>query len=221
MKLISNFNFSRLAENAIIVAYYPYTTFVQNRLFDVEERTISIREYSEEEEIIINFCNAIMNKAIQAGCKWDNKVAVEISFNNGVGEYSRFGNLFVGHADLTWAIGLSIWQPDSYTQQYNQFFTQRQYDIYHPVGGVINHNCARGIYEYNKVATVPANSLNDAYHMAQNDANLAYAELGIRSTCVGDIICENDVNRIHMVRGLGFDINIPMTVLNYIDWGNH
>jgi hypothetical protein len=97
------------------------------------------------------------------------------------------------------------------------------FNIYHPVGGAINHKCERGMYEYEQVATIEAESLLDAYRLAQNDFNDEYSELGYRSTCVGDIITESDDfgNVTHyIIDGIEF-IQIPPTVLAYIDWGNH
>lgn len=96
------------------------------------------------------------------------------------------------------------------------------FNIYHPIGGSINHKCERGVYEYEQVAVVEAVSLEDAYRKAQNHDS-EYSELGVRSTCVGDIITMSDefgTVTHHIVDSFGF-IEIPSTVLEYIDWGNH
>jgi hypothetical protein len=92
------------------------------------------------------------------------------------------------------------------------------YDIYHPFGGEINHNCGRGVYEYSKVGTVSAHSLSDAFAMAQNDLGTHWDQLGVRSTCVGDVIHVNGI--YYMVTGTGFTVVSP-TVVQYIDWSNH
>ena len=92
------------------------------------------------------------------------------------------------------------------------------YQIYHPYGGELNHDCQRGVYEYKQVATVQAYSLPDAFTKAQNDFNPDYEKLGVRSTCIGDIIQCGPL--YYMVTGTGFT-EVPPTVVQYIDWGNH
>lgn len=93
-----------------------------------------------------------------------------------------------------------------------------EYVIYHPVGGAINHNCQRGVYEYEEVGRVDAGCLPDAFLKAQNDFNEEYASHGVRSTCVGDILRCEDL--YFMVTGSGF-IEVPPTVVQYLDWSNH
>lgn len=99
-----------------------------------------------------------------------------------------------------------------------------RYHIYHPKGGLINHACVRGQYEYEHVGTVLAHSLEQAFMRAQNDFE-PWAEYGVRSTCVGDIITHpsKEVGAFpvcHMIKGVGFT-EVPHTVVSYIDWGNH
>jgi hypothetical protein len=97
------------------------------------------------------------------------------------------------------------------------------FNIYHPVGGAINHKCQRGLYEYEQVAIVEATSLEDAYRKAQNDFNHEYSELAFRSTCVGDIITQSDESgnvEHYIVDSFGF-VQVPATVLQFIDWGLH
>jgi hypothetical protein len=97
------------------------------------------------------------------------------------------------------------------------------FNIYHPLGGFINYRCERGIHEYEQVATVDATSLQEAFTQAQNDFNPEYEELGHRSTCVGDIITQSDEfgNVEHyIVESFGF-VEVPPTVLGYIDWSLH
>lgn len=93
------------------------------------------------------------------------------------------------------------------------------YKIYHPIGGTINHKCLRGVYEYKRVATVEADCLADAFKQGQNDFNHKYAHLQIRSTCVGDVIYDGELY-YYMVCPTGF-VEVPPTVVQYIDWGNH
>jgi|NOAtaT_7_FD_contig_71_1982652_length_1591_multi_8_in_0_out_0_2 hypothetical protein len=103
------------------------------------------------------------------------------------------------------------------------------YRILHPVGGTMNHDLERGVFEYEDIWSVEANSLNEAYLLSQNDFSEMYdsgmyARLGVRSTSVGDIIIEEslhgDFDQHFFVNGLGF-VAIPHTVAGYIDWGNH
>lgn len=99
-----------------------------------------------------------------------------------------------------------------------------RYHIYHPKGGLINHACVRGQYEYEFVGTVLASSLDQAFVRAQNDFE-PWAEYQVRSTCIGDIITcpSKDVGvfpTCYMVKGVGFT-EVPHAVISYIDWGNH
>lgn len=91
----------------------------------------------------------------------------------------------------------------------------KTYRIFHPYFGDLNTNCERGTYMYDHVGSVSATSLDDAFLSAQNEFD-SWAEYGNRSTCVGDII---EVDGIyHMVGRNGF-IEVPSTVVGYIDWG--
>ena len=92
------------------------------------------------------------------------------------------------------------------------------FNIYHPIGGAINHRCEKGVYQYEPIGSVEALSLEDAYRKAQNDFSKKYRDLGHRSTCVGDIITTDDT--CHIVESFGF-VEVPETVLQYIDWGNY
>lgn len=94
------------------------------------------------------------------------------------------------------------------------------YTIYHPFNGVLNSDCKRGLYEYVIVHNVDAVSLEDAFRKSQNDFDDVYRSLNLRSTSVGDIICDDTTNKYYMVNGIGFT-EVPFTVVSYIDWGNH
>jgi hypothetical protein len=97
----------------------------------------------------------------------------------------------------------------------------KTFRILHPVGGVLNTNMDRGLYEYEIIQEYfVAKSLNDVFRLTQNDFSKLYASLGKRSTSVGDIIIDLDENIHYMISGKGF-IEIPYTVAQYIDWGNH
>ena len=91
----------------------------------------------------------------------------------------------------------------------------KTYRIFHPYFGELNTNCERGKHMYDYVGDVTATSLDDAFLSAQNEFD-SWAEYGKRSTCVGDII-EVDC-AYFMVGRIGF-IEVPSTVVGYIDWG--
>jgi hypothetical protein len=82
-----------------------------------------------------------------------------------------------------------------------------KYNIYHPLEGKMNSFCQPAQFEYKRVAEIEAVSLEEAWHLSQNDFNDEYAALNVRSTSVGDIIAsaEDLVNlRCHLVKGMGF-----------------
>jgi hypothetical protein len=93
------------------------------------------------------------------------------------------------------------------------------YRILYPVGGSLNHECARGVFEYEDICGIECGSLDGAFLLGQNDLSDRYSSLNKRSTSVGDIIV--DPNGTHyFVMGMGFQ-EIPPSVARYIDWGNH
>lgn len=95
----------------------------------------------------------------------------------------------------------------------------KTFKILHPVGGVLNTNMDRGLHEFEHICSINCESLEQAFRLSQNDFSKKYASLNKRSTSVGDIII--DTNEVHyMVAEKGF-IEIPPTVAQYIDWGNH
>lgn len=93
----------------------------------------------------------------------------------------------------------------------------KEFNIYMPKGGSLNDSCLRGIYEYECVLSVMANSLEQVWSFAQNH-NALYELLDLRSLSVGDIL--SDGNTYHMITGRGFT-EVPRTVVTYIDWTNH
>jgi|694.fasta_scaffold17891_23 hypothetical protein len=85
----------------------------------------------------------------------------------------------------------------------------QKYRVYHPANSELNTFCQLDI-RFKEVANVYANSLDDAFKKAQNDFSLEYEALGIRSTCVGDVIETNGAYRMIMPTGFQrmYDINI-------------
>jgi len=96
----------------------------------------------------------------------------------------------------------------------------KNFKILHPVGGALNHNMERGLYEYEHICSIDALDLKEAFKLSQNDFSERYASLGKRSTSIGDIIIDVREEKHYFVAGNGFN-NIPHTVSQYIDWGNH
>jgi hypothetical protein len=93
------------------------------------------------------------------------------------------------------------------------------YKILHPKNGVLNTDCIRGQFAYEKVTLVKAKSLQNAFYCSQNDFSDEYASLNKRSTSVGDIIVDLRHEKHYFVSGVGFT-EIPHTVASYIDWTN-
>ena len=95
----------------------------------------------------------------------------------------------------------------------------KTFNIYHPYGGQLNTHCIPAQYEYQYVASISAESVESAFVAAQNE-NDDYAENGVRSTSVGDIIqCDND-ETCYLVKPIGFQ-EVSGAWIRYLDWGNH
>ena len=99
-----------------VVGFYPYTSIVQRKICEQ-----SYNHKTEDHDFIEDFGRNIQSKAMELGVSWDNKVVVEIAPEVTTPEYIE-SNLFVGYKDGIICIGLSVYQPDSYTKQYNQKF---------------------------------------------------------------------------------------------------
>lgn len=57
--------------------------------------------------------------------------------------------------------------------------------------------------DFKYIGAVMATDINEAWKLAQNDFNEEYAQLGARSTSVGDMIL--DGNDFYLVKGIGFE----------------
>lgn len=90
------------------------------------------------------------------------------------------------------------------------------FEIYHPLFGEFNFECTPNTHEYEYVGDVEADSLENAFKNAQNEFNPDYEYLDVRSTCVGDII-KNDNNKCYIVKGVGFE-EINSDWINFINW---
>ena len=78
------------------------------------------------------------------------------------------------------------------------------FEVYHPIDGSLNMVEDRGV-EYTLITTVDCKSLEDVYFLTQNDLNSSYAELGKRSTSVGDLIYDVENNITYCIKGIGYD----------------
>jgi hypothetical protein len=113
MKLLHKLEFLFRADRFRIVAFYPYTSIVQDRIIEEDYGT---------DTIFIKFANDIKSMAKELGCQWDNKVVVEIQPTDK--NSTKISSLFVGYKDCIICAGLSVYQPDSYTKKYNQTFNE-------------------------------------------------------------------------------------------------
>lgn len=57
--------------------------------------------------------------------------------------------------------------------------------------------------DFKYIGSVLATDINEAWKLAQNDFNEEYAQLGVRSTSIGDMIL--DGNDFYLVKGIGFE----------------
>ena len=105
-------------ENFEVVAYYPYTSIINLRFLSQSHNYKTV-----EHEMLNEFGNKIKEMAINKGCRWDNKVVVELKYKNTMlVENSFTSNIFVGFKDGLIHVGLGYYQPDSYTKEHNVIF---------------------------------------------------------------------------------------------------
>jgi hypothetical protein len=109
-------------ESFRVVAFYPYTSGVCNRILEQNHN------YETPEHAFLNtFGNEIQRMAESLGCRWYNKVVVELQYTpkdlrTDIGFKSV--NLFVSWYDGRWSIGLAMWQdPWLEKQNQNKYFT--------------------------------------------------------------------------------------------------
>lgn len=81
----------------------------------------------------------------------------------------------------------------------------KTYTISHPINGKMNHDCVDSV-EYMDICDLSANSLEEAFKLAQNDFNEDYRQGNVRSTSVGDIIIDVEEDKSYLVKGTGFFI---------------
>lgn len=107
------------AERYKVVGFYPYTSVVTNRLFETDYDEVN---EDEEDVIVKKFFDDAMTKAEALGCHFDNKIAIELQPINNFPEIVKNSSIFVGYKDNRYSVGLSVYQPDSFTSKYNKYF---------------------------------------------------------------------------------------------------
>ena len=45
----------------------------------------------------------------------------------------------------------------------------KNFKILHPIGGTLNHNMDRGLYEFEHICSIDCESLEQAFKLSQND----------------------------------------------------
>lgn len=110
--------FTLKMENFDVVGFFPYTSHVTNVLLSQNHNY-----KTHYHDLLESFGNEVETAAIAKGCVWDNKVVVKLKpkINPRVDEVDS-GYLFVGYYDNIWSVGLGVWQPNSWTKEYNKIF---------------------------------------------------------------------------------------------------
>jgi hypothetical protein len=89
---------------------------------------------------------------------------------------------------------------------------EKNYTIWHPIGNTINHQCSID-EQYQKVGNVIASNKEQAFIYSQSFSS-QWENKCLRSTCVGDIISDDD--KFYMVKGRGFKEIVPLTRLSIV-----
>ena len=89
---------------------------------------------------------------------------------------------------------------------------EKNYSIWQPLGGVINHQCTRD-YEYQLVGYVEAQTKEQAFIYSQSFSS-QWEDKKLRSTCVGDIISDGD--KYYIVKAMGFQEILALTRLHVL-----
>lgn len=107
--MIKPFHFWMNADRFTPVRFYEYTSIVCLSIWEQ-----SFNYVTEEHDMVQQFADIIKHKALALGAKWDNKVVVEIQYNNTSNNNDYLmSNLFVGYKDGRLVIGLGVWRPDA------------------------------------------------------------------------------------------------------------
>lgn len=93
-------------EDYEIVAFYPYTSCVVTRILSQNHNY-----KTEEHDFLGRFGNAVLEQAIAMGCHNDNKIVIELKYKHS-DFILKHSNIFVGHYDNIWSIGLGVHQDE-------------------------------------------------------------------------------------------------------------
>lgn len=93
-------------EDYEVVAFYPYTSCVVTRILTQSHNYKTI-----EHDFLEVFGNAALAKAIEKGCHDDNKIVIELKRKK-LDVILKHSNIFVGHYDGLWSIGLGLYQDE-------------------------------------------------------------------------------------------------------------
>lgn len=77
------------------------------------------------------------------------------------------------------------------------------FECYHPLKGKLNNACDKDI-EFEKVCSLKAQNLSQAFQKCQNDFSRTYSNLDIRSTSVGDCFRNMETGQVFMITGTEF-----------------
>ena len=91
-----------------IVAFYRYTSVVQDRILEQNHN------YKQKTDAYLDeFYNEILKRALIIGCQDDNKIVFELAIaNNNPKLNTKSSNLFIGKYDGKVALGLTVYSDD-------------------------------------------------------------------------------------------------------------
>ena len=92
-----------------------------------------------------------------------------------------------------------------------------KFDIYHPAFGELNTLRKPNSFEYERITTIEADSLDEVFTKSQNDFNEDYALLDVRSTSIGDIVEDIDDERYYIIEPNGFT-EVNCMWVNFVNW---
>jgi len=95
-------------EDLRVVGFYPYTS---GTIFRILEQSHNYK--TPEHDFLESFGNKVLALAEAKGCRQDNKIVIELAFNNdNYRSLTKTSNIFVGYYDNVWSIGLGVWQDE-------------------------------------------------------------------------------------------------------------
>ena len=110
------------SENMEVIGFYPYTSLVRNVIMEQNHNYIT-----DNHDFIEVLSQEIKDKTLLKGVNWDNKVVVEVEIMDVF--MNKSIRLFFGYKDGVRKIGLSVYQPDHYTKEYNLTFENLLFNL--------------------------------------------------------------------------------------------